>query len=71
MCAPKRAASLDHAERVSAKHLAEAVPYRTLNRNYWQWRTDPADPAQRSLTNLRETNGSLQRRRHGQSLLLQ
>ncbi len=29
-------ADLDHAERVSAKHLAEAVQYRTLDRNYWQ-----------------------------------
>jgi magnesium chelatase family protein len=28
-------ADLDHAERVSARHLAEAV-YRTLDRNYWQ-----------------------------------
>ena len=27
---------LDHAERVSAKHLAEAVQYRTLDRTYWQ-----------------------------------
>lgn len=29
-------ADLDHAERVSAKHLAEAVEYRSLDRNYWQ-----------------------------------
>jgi magnesium chelatase family protein len=29
-------ADLDHAERVSAKHLAEAVQYRALDRNYWQ-----------------------------------
>jgi predicted ATPase with chaperone activity len=29
-------ADLDHAERVSAKHLAETVQYRTLDRNYWQ-----------------------------------
>ena len=28
-------ADLDHAERVTAKHLAEAVQYRTLDRNYW------------------------------------
>jgi magnesium chelatase family protein len=27
---------LDHAECVSAKHLAEAVQYRSLDRNYWQ-----------------------------------
>jgi magnesium chelatase family protein len=29
-------ADLDHADRVSAKHLAEAVQYRSLDRNYWQ-----------------------------------
>jgi magnesium chelatase family protein len=28
-------ADLDHAERVSAKHLAEAVQCRNLDRNYW------------------------------------
>jgi magnesium chelatase family protein len=28
-------ADLDHAETVSAKHLAEAVQYRNLDRNYW------------------------------------
>jgi magnesium chelatase family protein len=29
-------ADLDHAETVSSKHLAEAVQYRNLDRNYWQ-----------------------------------
>ena len=29
-------ADLDHAEEVTAKHLAEAVQYRTLDRTYWQ-----------------------------------
>jgi magnesium chelatase family protein len=29
-------ADLDHASGVSAKHLAEAVQYRGLDRNYWQ-----------------------------------
>jgi magnesium chelatase family protein len=28
-------ADLDHAERVAAKHLAEAVQCRNLDRNYW------------------------------------
>jgi magnesium chelatase family protein len=28
-------ADLDHSEQVSAKHLAEAVQFRNLDRNYW------------------------------------
>jgi magnesium chelatase family protein len=28
-------ADLDHAESVTAKHLAEAVQCRNLDRNYW------------------------------------
>jgi magnesium chelatase family protein len=29
-------ADLDSAERVTAKHLAESMQYRSLDRNYWQ-----------------------------------
>jgi magnesium chelatase family protein len=28
-------ADLDRSDRVSAQHVAEAVPYRSLDRNYW------------------------------------
>jgi magnesium chelatase family protein len=28
-------ADLDHAANVAAKHLAEAVQFRNLDRNYW------------------------------------
>ena len=28
-------ADLDHSQNVSAKHLAEAVQFRNLDRNYW------------------------------------
>ena len=29
-------ADLDNADRITAKYLAEAVQYRSLDRNYWQ-----------------------------------
>ena len=33
---PHTIADLDHATGVTAKHLAEAVQYRSLDQNYWQ-----------------------------------
>ena len=30
-------AGFNGAERVSAKHVAEGVQYRSLDRNYWNW----------------------------------
>ncbi|HTS76981.1 MAG TPA: hypothetical protein VMG40_12295 [Bryobacteraceae bacterium] len=32
-----RASDLDETDRIGAKHLAEAVQYRSLDRNYWQY----------------------------------
>ena len=33
---PRTIADLDHADRITAKYLAEAVQCRSLDRNYWQ-----------------------------------